>query len=120
MAKILVVDDSPSMRQMINLTLTKAGHSVVEAPDGAQALTLAKSLVPNLVISDINMPKMNGIELLKAIRQAPNLKYVPVLMLTTETGDNIRDEGKAAGASGWLVKPFNPMKLKQVIDIVLK
>ncbi len=119
MAKILVVDDSPSMRKMISFTLSNAGHKVVEASDGAQALALAKNEELGLVISDINMPKMDGIQLIKNLRQIPSLKFTPILMLTTETGDDKREEGKAAGASGWLVKPFNPQKLQDIINKVL-
>lgn len=119
MATILTVDDTASMRQMIGFTLNSAGHEVDEASDGEQALKLATSKAFDLVITDINMPNMNGIELVQALRQNDNYKFTPIIMLTTESQQSKRDEGKAAGATGWIVKPFNPEQLLQVVEKVL-
>jgi two-component system, chemotaxis family, chemotaxis protein CheY len=120
MAKILAVDDSASMRQMVSFTLKGAGHDVLEASDGAQALSLAKtSSGVDLVISDINMPNMDGIALIRELRALPNFKFTPILMLTTESGVDKKSEGKAAGATGWIVKPFNPDQLLATIAKVI-
>jgi len=120
MAKILAVDDSASMRQMVSFTLKGAGHQVHEAADGAEALKLAKSVGSlDLIISDINMPNMDGIALIKALRELPAFKFTPILMLTTESGSDKKSEGKAAGATGWIVKPFNPDQLLATIGKVL-
>lgn len=120
MAKILAVDDSASMRQMVSFTLKGAGHEVYEASDGAEALKVAKSKGSvDLVISDINMPNMDGISLIKELRQLPDYKFTPILMLTTESGADKKGEGKAAGATGWIVKPFNPDQLLATIGKVL-
>lgn len=120
MAKILAVDDSASMRQMVSFTLKGAGHEVCEACDGAEALKLAQSESGvDLVISDINMPNMDGISLIKELRALPTYKFTPILMLTTESGADKKSEGKAAGATGWIVKPFNPDQLLATIGKVL-
>ncbi len=120
MAKILAVDDSASMRQMVSFTLKGAGHDVTEASDGVEALNLAKSSSDfDLVISDINMPNMDGISLIKELRQLSNFKFTPILMLTTESGAEKKGEGKAAGATGWIVKPFNPDQLLATVGKVL-
>lgn len=120
MAKILAVDDSASMRQMVSFTLKGAGHEVLEASDGVEALALAQSSTGiDLVISDINMPNMDGISLIKALRQLTPFKFTPILMLTTESGSDKKGEGKAAGATGWIVKPFNPDQLLATIGKVL-
>lgn len=119
MATILAVDDSNSMRQMVSFTLKQAGHDVIEAADGVQALAAAKGKSINLVLSDVNMPNMDGITLVKELRSLPDFKFTPILMLTTESGANKKQEGKAAGATGWLVKPFNPEQLLSTISRVL-
>ena len=119
MARILAVDDSASMRQMVTFTLKGAGHDVTEASDGEQALNLAKSGKFDLVLSDVNMPKMDGITLTKQLRSLPDFKFTPILMLTTEAGLNKKQDGKAAGATGWIVKPFNPDQLLATIKKVL-
>src|SRR6266446_3648624 len=111
MASILAVDDSASMRQMVTFTLKGAGYEVVEAQDGHEALGIAKTKTVNLVLTDINMPKMDGIALIRALRALPNYKFTPMLMLTTESAPEKKQEGKAAGATGWMVKPFNPEQL---------
>ena len=119
MASILAVDDSASMRQMVAYALKNAGHEVVEAVDGVDALKVAKTKSVNLVITDVNMPNMDGIALIKELRGLPNYKFIPILMLTTEAGADKKQEGKAAGATGWMVKPFNPEQLLATVDKVL-
>ena len=111
MATILTVDDSTSMRQMVSFTLKQSGFDVVEAADGAEGLQKAQSSRFNLVITDVNMPKMDGITLVKELRALPAYKFTPILLLTTEAGIEKKKEGKEAGATGWLVKPFNPDQL---------
>ena len=119
MAEILAVDDSASMRQMVSFTLKGAGHTVTEAGDGEEALSLAKSNKYDLVLSDVNMPKMDGIALTKELRTLPEFKFTPILILTTEAGMNKKQDGKAAGATGWIVKPFNPDQLLATVKKVL-
>lgn len=119
MATILAVDDSASMRQMVSFTLKGAGYDVVEACDGQDALEKAKSQQFNLVISDVNMPVMDGIALIKELRSMSEYKFTPLLMLTTESGDDKKQQGKTAGATGWIVKPFNPDQLLATIKKVL-
>jgi two-component system, chemotaxis family, chemotaxis protein CheY len=111
MAEILVVDDSVSMRQMISFTLKGAGYTVDEAEDGVAGLGVAKSKSFDLVLTDVNMPNMDGITLIAELRQLPAFKFTPILVLTTESGADKKAEGKAAGATGWIVKPFSPDKL---------
>ncbi len=120
MATILAVDDSASMRQMVSFTLKGAGYDVVEASDGAQALEAAKGRKFDLVLSDVNMPVMDGISLIKELRALPAFRFTPILMLTTESGDNKKAEGKAAGATGWIVKPFSPDQLVNTVKKVLR
>ena len=119
MAKILAVDDSASMRQMVAFTLKGAGHDVVEATDGVEALAAAKANQVDLVLTDVNMPNMDGISLIKELRQLPSYKFTPILTLTTESGGEKKMEGKAAGATGWIVKPFSPDQLLATISKVL-
>jgi two-component system chemotaxis response regulator CheY len=118
-ATILTVDDSASMRQMVSFTLKRAGYTVVEAADGVEALNYARTSAVDLVLTDVNMPNMDGISLVRELRQLAAYKFVPVLMLTTESGQDKKLLGKAAGATGWLVKPFNPEKLLATIEKVL-
>lgn len=121
MAKtVLVVDDSVSMRQMVSFTLTNAGYDVVEAGDGKEAVEkLNGGAAPNLVITDLNMPNMDGISLIKAVRGMVAHKFTPILMLTTESSDDKKKEGQSAGATGWVVKPFNPEQMLATIKKVL-
>ena len=119
MATILAVDDSASMRQMVSFTLKGAGYDVIEAADGVEALSLAKSKNVNLVITDVNMPNMDGISLVKALRALPSYKFTPLLLLTTESSPEKKSEGKAAGATGWIVKPFNPEQLLATVSKVM-
>ena len=117
---IMSADDSPSMRQMVSFTLKEAGYSVVEACDGRDALEKLKSSKVDMLITDLNMPNMDGIELIRQVRQLPDYKFIPVIMLTTESDETKKSEGKAAGATGWLVKPFSPPQLTAVIKKVLR
>jgi two-component system chemotaxis response regulator CheY len=119
MATILAVDDSASMRQMVSFTLKGAGYDVTEAKDGVEALSIAKTNSFNLVLTDVNMPGMDGITLTKELRSLPNYKFVPILTLTTESSDDKKKAGKAAGATGWIVKPFNPDQLLATVKKVL-
>jgi len=120
MAKtILAVDGSTSIRQMVAFTLKTAGYQVVEASDGEAGLRTAKSQQVDLVLTDQNMPGMDGLSLIRALRALPQYRSTPILVLTTEAGDNMKTQGRAAGATGWLVKPFDPQKLLEVIKKVL-
>jgi len=119
MANILAVDDSSSMRQMVSFTLKGAGHNVVEAVDGQDALNKAKSQQFDLIVTDVNMPVMDGIEFIRNLRGEANYKFTPMLMLTTESSSDKKTAGKAAGATGWIVKPFNPDQLLNTVSKVL-
>ncbi len=117
---ILAVDDSASIRQMISFTLKDAGYEVIEAIDGKDALTKLNGSSMHMLISDVNMPNMNGIELVRQVRANPAFKFIPIIMLTTESQDSKKQEGKMAGATGWVVKPFKPDQLLAVVKKVLK
>ncbi len=120
MAKtVLSVDDSASIRQMVAFTLKSAGYTVVEAEDGQAGLDKAKASQVDLVLTDQNMPKMDGLTLIKTLRGLPQYKATPILMLTTESSDAMKAQGKASGATGWLVKPFDPQKLLEVVKKVI-
>ena len=119
MASIMAVDDTASMRQMISFTLNSAGHNVMEASDGDEALKIAQENKFDLIITDINMPNMDGITLVEKLRELADYKFTPILMLTTESQESKRAQGKKAGATGWIVKPFNPDQLLNVIENVL-
>jgi two-component system chemotaxis response regulator CheY len=116
MRKILAVDDSTSMRQMVRATLQSAGYDVVEAADGQDALDFARANAVDLVISDVNMPRMDGITLVGELRSLPAYRLTPLLLLTTESSQEKKMEGKRAGATGWIVKPFNPSQLLLTLD----
>jgi two-component system, chemotaxis family, chemotaxis protein CheY len=116
---ILTVDDSESIRLMMKLTLTAEGYEVVQAADGIEALEVARERVADLVLTDINMPRMDGLTLIKELRALPGYKTVPMLILTTESGQERKQMGKANGATGWLVKPFNDRQLLATISRVL-
>ena len=113
--RILTVDDSTSMRQMVAFTLRSAGFEVDEAEDGCIALEKARGGRFNCVVADVNMPNMDGISLIRELRQLPDYRFTPLLMLTTEAGLDKKQEGKAAGATGWIVKPFDPEQLVATI-----
>lgn len=117
---ILTVDDSRSIRQMVSFTLTQAGYQVVEAVDGRDALTKLAASTVDMVITDLNMPNVDGIELIRQVRTMPKYKFIPILMLTTESQDAKKQQGKAAGATGWIVKPFNATQLVDVVKKVLR
>lgn len=120
MAKtILIVDDSTSMRQMVGYTLRQAGFWVIEGTNGQDALQKLEGQRVELIITDLNMPVMDGITFIKQLRNRPASRGTPVLMLTTESEDAKKKEGRAAGATGWMVKPFNPSKLLETIARVL-
>ena len=120
MHSILAVDDSISMRQMVSFTLKNAGYEVVEAVDGEDAFDKARQRPFDLVLTDQNMPRLDGIGLTKRLREHPNFKTTPILILTTESSDQMKQPGRAAGATGWLVKPFDPAKLIEVIKKVVR
>lgn len=120
MAKtILSVDDSSSLRQMVAFSLKAAGYLVVDAVDGQDGLEKAQLQTVDLVLTDQNMPRMDGLQLIKALRQLPAYQKVPILMLTTESSDEMKAQGRAAGANGWLVKPFDPERLIEVVKKVI-
>lgn len=119
MKTILSVDDSPSIRQMVNYTLESAGYAVVSAADGEEGLAQALAKPCDLVLTDQNMPGMDGLALIRALRSLPAYRKVPILMLTTESSDEMKAAGRAAGATGWLVKPFEPQRLLEVVRRVL-
>ncbi|MHB8623690.1 MAG: response regulator [Sulfuricaulis sp.] len=119
MATILTVDDTASMRQMISFTLNSVGHDVIQASDGKEALKVLMGKKIDLVIADVNMPNMDGITLVKSLRALVDYRFTPILMLTTESQESKRQQGKVAGATGWIVKPFNPEQLLTVVKKVL-
>ncbi len=116
--RVLIVDDSATMRDMVSYTLSNAGFEVLQATDGENAFTLLKSERVDLVITDINMPKLDGIGLTKKLRSEPKHRAIPILCLTTERETNIKDLAKLAGATGWIEKPFDPDRLVQVANKV--
>lgn len=116
--KVLAVDDSKTMRDMVSFTLKGAGYEVLEAADGLLALDALNNQSVDLIITDINMPNMDGIGLVKALRGNPQYSSTPILVLTTESDDNKKNEGRSAGATGWIVKPFEPEKLLKVVQKV--
>ena len=116
---ILTVDDSSTMRQMITFTLMGAGFDVLEAGDGVEALEVATGKKLDLIITDVNMPRMDGITLVQRLRALPQFKFTPILVLTTESDASMKQKGKEAGATGWIVKPFIPEKLLDVVNKVI-
>jgi len=119
-AKILIVEDSRSMRRIVRSALESEGYQVAESEDGRPALNALREVAPHLIITDINMPEVDGISLVREIRRLPSFRFTPVLILTTESGDDMKENGRAAGATGWIVKPFDPDQLRQVVAHVLK
>jgi two-component system chemotaxis response regulator CheY len=115
----MIVDDSVSMRQMVGFTLRQGGFEVIEAEHGQDAMTKLQGSAVDLIITDLNMPVMDGITLIRNVRQLPAMKTKPILMLTTEGLAEKKQQGKAAGATGWIVKPFDPEKLLQTVAKVL-
>jgi two-component system chemotaxis response regulator CheY len=115
----MTVDDSASIRQMVSFTLKEAGYEAVEAVDGKDALAKLNGTPIHMIITDLNMPNLDGIGLIKGVRANPSYKFIPIVMLTTESQDSKKQEGKHAGATGWIVKPFKPEQLLAVIKKVI-
>jgi two-component system chemotaxis response regulator CheY len=120
MKTIMTVDDSASLRQMVSLVLRGAGYEVIEALDGVDALAKLKNQELHLFVTDINMPKMDGLEFTRQVRAIPEFKFVPIVLLTTESHPEKKQEGKAAGATAWIVKPFKPDQLLAVVKKVVR
>jgi two-component system chemotaxis response regulator CheY len=120
MRKILTVDDSNSIRQMVAYTLRKAGYEVIEAVDGKDGLAKVNATKFDLIVTDLNMPLMDGIQMIAAVRKLPGYSFIPILMLTTESQAEKKDAGKKAGATGWIVKPFNEEQLVSVIQKLVR
>lgn len=116
---IVTVDDSPTMRRMVAFALRTTGHTVLEAADGVAALQLARSRPLDLVITDVNMPNMDGLNLTRQLRALPTYTRTPIILLTTESDPDMKSKGRAAGATGWIVKPFEPEQLLAVVSKVL-
>ncbi len=116
---IMTVDDSASVRMMVAFTLREAGYDVVEAENGVEALEKLEKEKVSMIIADVNMPEMDGITLVNRIRNHPDHRFLPVIMLTTESGESMKVKGREAGATGWIVKPFKPDQLVTVIKKVL-
>ncbi|MCJ8273054.1 MAG: response regulator [Psychrosphaera sp.] len=119
MAKILAVDDQRTIRELVSVVLKAQGHQIETAADGFEALQLAKENKYDLIISDVNMPNMNGISFVAKVRKLLHLKYVPILMLTTESSDSIKTTARNSGASGWLTKPFDSRRLSGAVKKML-
>lgn len=117
--KIMTVDDSASIRMMVKFTLKDAGYDVFEAENGVEALEKLNGSQVQMVIVDVNMPKMDGIELVRRLRSDPNYRYIPIIILTTESQELKKQEGRDAGATGWIIKPFKPQQLLDVVRKVL-
>ena len=120
MGKVLAVDDSATMRQMVATALKETGHQVSEAADGTEALRKAQGERFDLVITDVNMPNMDGLTLIKELRGLPGYRFTPILFLTTEFRADMKQQAKASGATGWLVKPFKPDQLLATVGKVLR
>ncbi len=118
MASILVVDDSVSLRSMLKEILSQEGHNVLDASDGENALDIAQDAKFDLVLTDVNMPIIDGIELCRELRQMEDFRFTPILIITTEATDDMKRSGKQAGATGWLVKPFDPDKLLSTVNLL--
>ena len=117
--KILSVDDSASVRQMVTFALETAGYQTAQASDGKEALAYLKTSPVDMIVTDLNMPNLNGIDLIRQVRTMPGFKFVPIVLLTTESEDGKKAEGKAAGATGWIVKPFKQDQLLAVVKKLL-
>jgi two-component system chemotaxis response regulator CheY len=117
---IMTVDDSASLRQMVSMVLRGGGYEVVEAVDGLDALSRLQGQELHLILTDINMPRMDGLEFTRQLRAMPQYKFVPVILLATESSADKKQEGKAAGATAWIVKPFNPDQLLAVVKKVMR
>jgi len=120
MKTIMAVDDSASLRQMVSLVLSEGGFQVIEAVDGVDALAKMNGREVNLFLTDLNMPNMDGLEFTRQVRAIPQYKFVPIVLLTTESNPEKKQQGKAAGATGWIVKPFDPAQLLAVVNKVMR
>jgi two-component system chemotaxis response regulator CheY len=120
MKRVLTVDDSASVRQMVSFTLRGAGYELVEAVDGKDGLAKASSGKFDLIVTDLNMPNLDGIEMITAVRKLPGYAFIPILMLTSESQAEKKDAGRKAGATGWIVKPFNTEQLLTVVHRLVK
>ena len=120
MPTILTVDDSPSVRMVVKTVLGGAGYTVIEAGDGAEGLAKAKANSIAMVITDLNMPVMNGLELIRHLRKVATIVGIPIVFLTTESNETAKAEAKAAGATGWITKPFKPEQLLSVVTKLVK
>lgn len=116
MAKILVVDDSSSLRQVVSISLQGKGYEVIQAGDGKEALSKLDGSKINLVISDVNMPVMDGLTFVTEMKKLPRYKFTPIIMLTTEAGNDMKDRGRAAGVKAWVVKPFKPDQMLTAVS----
>ena len=116
--KVMTVDDSPTVLKVLNMALTGAGYQVVEANDGQEAIDKLTQTNVDLLVTDLNMPNMDGVELIKQVRQKPGNRFMPIIMLTAEAQSEMKAAGKKAGASGWITKPFQPEQLLPVIQMV--
>ena len=116
----LVVDDSTTMRRMIGFTLREAGFEIVEGADGKQGLCQLDAQGVDIIVTDVHMPVMDGLSMVEAVRRRADHRFTPILILTTESGDEMKRRGKEAGASGWIVKPFNPVQLQEVVCRLLR
>lgn len=116
--KIMTVDDSPTVRKVLNEALSGAGYQVVEASDGEEAVNMLEQTDIDLLVTDLNMPNMDGVELIKRVRQQPGKRFMPIIMLTSVSQKEMKAAGKKAGASGWVTKPFRPEQLLSVIQMV--
>jgi two-component system chemotaxis response regulator CheY len=117
--RVMTVDDSATVRQVLQMTLEGAGYEVLQAVDGVDALKKLENETVDMLVTDLNMPRLDGINLIEQIRQKPGNRFMPIIMLTTEADDNKRQAGKAAGASGWIVKPFKAEQLLNIVKMVM-
>ncbi|WP_035237341.1 response regulator [Desulfobacter vibrioformis] len=121
MAKVIMTaDDSTSIRQMVSFTLNQAGYDVIEAEDGLDAADKLAGIHVDMLLTDLNMPNKNGLELIEWVRSMPRFKFMPIIMLTTEAETEMKQKGKAAGATGWIVKPFKPEQLLALVKRILR
>ena len=116
--RVMTVDDSATVRKVLQMTLEEAGYDVVEAVDGVDALKKLSSESVDMLVTDLNMPNIDGINLIQEVRQKPGNRFMPIIMLTSEAQPEKKSAGKAAGASGWITKPFNPAQLLAVVRMV--
>ena len=117
--RIMIVEDSRSLRRMIRTALAVDGYDVLEGQDGEEALALLRTTTPDMVITDVHMPGMDGLSLVRALRALPLFRFTPILILTTERSEEMKQRGLAAGATGWIVKPFDPEQLRKVVGRLL-